>query len=86
MFKSKNEPVMVKQPEPSVNSFTSNTNTNITLTKVAGSLGRSVAAWNWMLPIVANDYVEIKNIIIEILEKNFGSIDKMYKKFIINNL
>ena len=29
MFKSKNEPVMVKQPEPSVNSFTSNTNTNI---------------------------------------------------------
>jgi hypothetical protein len=37
-----------------------NSNTNITLTKVAGSLGRSVAAWNWMLPIVANDYVEIK--------------------------
>jgi cytoskeletal protein CcmA (bactofilin family) len=29
MFKSKNEPVMVKQPEPSVKSFTSNTNTNI---------------------------------------------------------
>lgn len=37
-----------------------NSNTNITLTKVAGSLGRSVAAWNWLLPIVANDYVEIK--------------------------
>lgn len=37
-----------------------NSNTNITLTKVAGSLGRSVAAWNWMLPIRANDYVEIK--------------------------
>ena len=37
-----------------------NSNTNITLTKVAGSLGRSVAAWNWMLPIQANDYVEIK--------------------------
>ena len=37
-----------------------NSNTNITLTKVAGSLGRSVAAWNWMLPIAANDYVEIK--------------------------
>jgi len=37
-----------------------NSNTNVTLTKVAGSLGRSVAAWNWMLPIRANDYVEIK--------------------------
>ena len=37
-----------------------NSNTTITLTKVAGSLGRSVAAWNWMLPIVGNDYVEIK--------------------------
>lgn len=37
-----------------------NSNTNLTLTKVAGSLGRSVAAWNWMLPIQANDYVEIK--------------------------
>ena len=38
----------------------SNSNTNVTLTKSAGSLGRSVAAWNWMLPIRANDYVEIK--------------------------
>jgi cytoskeletal protein CcmA (bactofilin family) len=28
MFKSKNEPVTVKQSEPVVNSFTSNTNTN----------------------------------------------------------
>lgn len=37
-----------------------NSNTSVTLTKVAGSLGRSVAAWNWMLPIRANDYVEIK--------------------------
>jgi len=37
-----------------------NSNTSVTLTKVAGSLGRSVAAWNWMLPIQANDYVEIK--------------------------
>lgn len=37
-----------------------NSNTNITLTKVPGSLGRSVAAWNWMLPIQSNDYVEIK--------------------------
>lgn len=37
-----------------------NSNTNLTLTKVAGSLGRSVAAWNWMLPIKANDYIEIK--------------------------
>lgn len=37
-----------------------NSNTNISISKVAGSLGRAVAAWNWMLPIQANDYVEIK--------------------------
>lgn len=38
----------------------SNSNTSITLTKVPSSLGRSVAAWNWMIPVRANDYLEIK--------------------------
>jgi hypothetical protein len=37
-----------------------NTNTQIDVNKSSGQLGRSVAAWNWMLPIAANDYVEIK--------------------------
>jgi hypothetical protein len=36
-----------------------NSNTNVTLQKVAGSNGRLVAAWNFMTPIAANDYVEI---------------------------
>lgn len=37
-----------------------NSNTQIDVNKSAGQLGRAVAAWNWMLPIKANDYVEIK--------------------------
>ena len=37
-----------------------NSNTQIDVNKSAGQLGRMVAAWNWMLPIQANDYVEIK--------------------------
>ena len=37
-----------------------NSNTNVTLNKVAGSTGRTVAAWNFMTPIAANDYIEIK--------------------------
>ena len=37
-----------------------NSNTQIDVNKSAGQLGRMVAAWNWMLPINANDYVEIK--------------------------
>lgn len=36
-----------------------NTNTQIDCNKSAGQLGRQVAAWNFMLPIRANDYVEI---------------------------
>ena len=36
-----------------------NTNTQIDVNKSAGQLGRTVAAWNFMLPIKANDYVEI---------------------------
>jgi len=36
-----------------------NTNTQIDVTKVTGGLGRQVAAWNFMLPIKANDYVEL---------------------------
>lgn len=36
-----------------------NTNTQIDVNKSAGQLGRSVAAWNFMLPIHANDYVEL---------------------------
>ena len=36
-----------------------NSNTQIDVNKSAGQLGRAVAAWNWMLPIQANDYVEI---------------------------
>jgi hypothetical protein len=37
-----------------------NSNTQVTLNKVAGSNGRAVAAWNFMTPIQANDYIEIK--------------------------
>ena len=36
-----------------------NTNTQIDCNKSAGQLGRQVAAWNFMLPIRANDYVQI---------------------------
>ena len=36
-----------------------NSNTQIDVNKSAGQLGRAVAAWNWMLPIKANDYVQI---------------------------
>lgn len=36
-----------------------NSNTQLDVNKSAGQLGRSVAAWNWMLPIQSNDYVEI---------------------------
>lgn len=38
----------------------SNSNTQVSLTKTAGSKGKLVAAWNWMIPIKGNDYVEIK--------------------------
>jgi hypothetical protein len=34
-------------------------NTQMDVNKSAGQLGRSVAAWNLLTPIVANDYVEI---------------------------
>lgn len=37
----------------------SNTNTQVDCSKSAGQLGRVVAAWNYMLPIKANDYVEL---------------------------
>ena len=37
-----------------------NSNTNVTLNKVAGSNGRLVAAWNFATYIQANDYIEIK--------------------------
>jgi hypothetical protein len=36
-----------------------NSNTQIDVSKSAGQLGRAVAAWNFMLPIKANDYVEL---------------------------
>jgi hypothetical protein len=36
-----------------------NSNTQLTLNKVPGSLGKLVAAWNFMTPIYANDYIEI---------------------------
>jgi hypothetical protein len=36
-----------------------NSNTQIDVTKVTGLLGKQVAAWNFMLPIQANDYVEL---------------------------
>lgn len=37
----------------------SNTNTQISLNKAPGELGRVVAAWNFVKEIKANDYVEI---------------------------
>jgi hypothetical protein len=37
-----------------------NSNTNLTLNKVAGGNGRLVAAWNFATPIQAGDYIEIK--------------------------
>jgi hypothetical protein len=37
-----------------------NSNTEIDVTKVPGSNGKMVAAWNFVLPIEANDYVELK--------------------------
>jgi hypothetical protein len=37
-----------------------NSNTAIDVTKVPGSNGKTVAAWNFVLPIEANDYVELK--------------------------
>ncbi len=36
-----------------------NTNTQIDCSKSSGQLGRVVAAWNYMLPIQSNDYVEL---------------------------
>jgi hypothetical protein len=36
-----------------------NSNTQVTLNKVPGSVGRLVAAWNVATPIQANDYIEI---------------------------
>ena len=36
-----------------------NTNTQIDCSKSSGQLGRVVAAWNFMLPIKENDYVEL---------------------------
>jgi hypothetical protein len=36
-----------------------NTNTQMDVNKSAGQLGRNVAAWNFMLPIKANDWVEL---------------------------
>jgi len=36
-----------------------NSNTQIDVNKVTGGLGKQVAAWNFMLPIKANDYVEL---------------------------
>jgi hypothetical protein len=36
-----------------------NSNTQVDCSKSAGQLGRVVAAWNFMLPIQANDYVEL---------------------------
>lgn len=36
-------------------------NTQVDIPKLAaGQLGKAVAAWNWMIPMTANDYVEIK--------------------------
>lgn len=36
-----------------------NSNTRVDVNKSAGQSGKTIAAWNWMIPIVANDYVEI---------------------------
>ncbi len=38
----------------------SNSTTQVSLTKVSGQYSRQVAAWNYITPIQANDYVEIK--------------------------
>lgn len=38
----------------------SNSTTQISLTKQSGQFDRKVAAWNYITPIQANDYVEIK--------------------------
>ncbi len=38
----------------------SNSSTQVSLTKVSGQYGRQVASWNYITPIQANDYVEIK--------------------------
>jgi hypothetical protein len=38
----------------------SNSTTQVSITKVSGQYGRQVAAWNFVTPIQANDYVEIK--------------------------
>jgi hypothetical protein len=37
-----------------------NSNTELTINKSPGSLGKTVAAWNFATPITAGDYVEIK--------------------------
>ena len=37
-----------------------NTNTEVTLTKQAGSLGRMVAAWNFLIQLNAGEYAELK--------------------------
>jgi hypothetical protein len=37
-----------------------NSNTQLDVNKSAAQLGRSVAAWNYMMPIKANDYIELK--------------------------
>lgn len=33
---------------------------SIDINKVAGQLGRNIAAWNYLVPMTANDYVELK--------------------------
>ena len=38
----------------------SNSNTQNTITKAPGTIGRQVAAWNIAIPISASDYIEIK--------------------------
>lgn len=38
----------------------SNSNTQVSLSKGSGQLGKVVASWNWLMPIKANDYVEIR--------------------------
>lgn len=35
-------------------------NTQVSVSKGSGQLGKVVASWNWVVPIKANDYVEIK--------------------------
>lgn len=38
----------------------SHSNTQIDVNKTSGQLGRQVAAWNYAVPIQANDYIELK--------------------------